>query len=253
MTDSSAKGIWDTLSAIDCTDHIEEKNGLSYLSWAWAWGMLMKYFPTAQYEFGEHEMHNDLTVTVHCTITIGGVKRSMWLPVMDYKNRAIQDPNAREISDTKMRCLVKCIAMFGLGHYIYAGEDVPDSAASEKAEKQGKAEKPAKEKKAEKEPDFDDFEDDGIEDLGDVDPEETKPPKKEAAERIDSEEAAEFMVNQTAEVAEEFCDTKEELRDFYVKNAKVIRMLKEQWPDQYEALQKRFKQIAERISSKEEE
>lgn len=248
MTDTSAKAIWSTLSAIDCSDHIEEKNGLSYLSWAWAWGILMNHFPEAEYEFGEHELHNDLTVTVHCTITIGGVKRSMWLPVMDYKNRAIQDPNAREISDTKMRCLVKCIAMFGLGHYIYAGEDLPGEA--ERAEKPSKPEKKPG-KKAEKE--FDDFDDDGIEDLGDVDPEETKPPKEEKGEHIDSEEAAEFMVNQTAEVAEEFCDTKMELRDFYVKNAKVIRMLKEQWPDQYEALQKRFKQIAERIAAKEEE
>ena len=54
----------------------------------------------------------------------------MWLPVMDYKNQAIANPTARQISDTKMRCLVKCISMFGLGHYIYAGEDLPNSEAS---------------------------------------------------------------------------------------------------------------------------
>lgn len=260
MTDTNAKAIWETLSAVDCTDHVEQKNGLSYLSWAWAWGMLMKYFPDAQYQFHEHEMHNDLTVTVHCSIRIGEVERSMWLPVMDYKNRAIQDPNAREISDTRMRCLVKCIAMFGLGHYIYAGEDLPDAGKSEKAEKEKaekeeKPRKPSKPKPSKQDDDLDDLDDDGLDDLGDVDPEETKPEKEKSGkvegDHIDTPEAAAFMVGQMTEVASEFCDSKEELRDFYVKNAKVIRILKEQYPEQYEELQKEFKQIANRIDEKE--
>jgi len=69
----------------------------------------------------------DGSASVHVTVSIGNLARSMWLPVMDYKNNAIANPSARQISDAKMRCLVKCIAMFGLGHYIYAGEDLPVS------------------------------------------------------------------------------------------------------------------------------
>ena len=69
----------------------------------------------------------DGSASVHVTVSIGDLARSMWLPVMDYKNNAIANPSARQISDAKMRCLVKCIAMFGLGHYIYAGEDLPVS------------------------------------------------------------------------------------------------------------------------------
>ena len=52
----------------------------------------------------------------------------MWLPVMDYKNKAIVTPDTRAVSDTRMRCLTKCLAMYGLGHYIYAGEDLPPSS-----------------------------------------------------------------------------------------------------------------------------
>ena len=56
----------------------------------------------------------------------------MWLPVMDFRNKAISEPDARAISDSKMRCLVKCLALLGLGHYIYAGEDTPSEANGEK-------------------------------------------------------------------------------------------------------------------------
>ena len=99
--------VWKTLSAIDVSEHTEKKNGLTYLSWAWAWGVLMKHYPEAIYEFPAQEVHLDGTVTVHCNVHIGNCVRSMWLPVMDYKNIAIKNPDARKISDTKMRCLVK--------------------------------------------------------------------------------------------------------------------------------------------------
>ena len=114
------RDIWKTLSTIDVSKHVEKKNGLSYLSWAWAWGVLMEHFPHAEYSFSSPELHQDGTVTVHCDVMIGNCHRTMWLPVMDYKNNAIKTPDARKISDTKMRCLVKCLAMYGLGHYIYA-------------------------------------------------------------------------------------------------------------------------------------
>lgn len=123
------KQIWDELSVIDVNEHVEKKMNLSYLSWAWAYSTLMKYYPHNSYSFTQ-TVEADGSVTVECMLTIHQgdevAMRSMWLPVMDNKNQAIQNPTARQISDNKMRCFVKCIAMFGLGHYIYAGEDLPD-------------------------------------------------------------------------------------------------------------------------------
>ena len=126
------QNIWETLSSVDCNEHTDKKGGLTYLSWAWAWGILMKYFPMATFEFGENENHADGSMTVHCTVTIGECQRSMWLPVMDYKNAAIKSANSRDISDNKMRCLTKALALFGLGHYIYAGEDTVNTGSQAK-------------------------------------------------------------------------------------------------------------------------
>jgi hypothetical protein len=120
------KEIWQTLSSIDCSDHIEKKNNLSYLSWAWAWATLMEHYPEATFEFDEPKVMND-TMMVFCTVSIGECKRKMWLPVMDYKNKAIANPDSFAVNTAMMRCLVKCLALFGLAHYIYAGEDVPQS------------------------------------------------------------------------------------------------------------------------------
>lgn len=121
------KEIWQTLSAIDCSKHIEKKNNLSYLSWAWAWGVLMEYYPEATFEFDTPQSQPDGTMMVFCTVSIGEVSRKMWLPVMDYKNKAIPNPDSFAVNTAMMRCLVKCLALFGLGHYIYAGEDLPQA------------------------------------------------------------------------------------------------------------------------------
>jgi hypothetical protein len=121
------KDIWQNLSAIDCTAHVEKKNGLSYLSWAWAWGTLMKYYPEATYSFDAPQVFPDQTQMVFCTVNIGECSRRMWLPVMDHRNKAIQNPDAFATNTAMMRCLVKCLALYGLGHYIYAGEDLPQS------------------------------------------------------------------------------------------------------------------------------
>tara|TARA_R100001510_G_C7656678_1_gene216978 strand:- start:2021 stop:2737 length:717 start_codon:yes stop_codon:yes gene_type:complete len=134
MSDVTYKSVWDNLSKIDCSDKIEKKMNLSYLSWAWAWGILMENYPEAQYRFYEDKESGipyiqfpDGTAEVRCRVSItDNIWREMWLPVMNHKNQAITNPNARDVSDTKMRCLVKCLAKFGLGHYIYAGEDIPN-------------------------------------------------------------------------------------------------------------------------------
>jgi len=122
--------VWADLSAINVNDHIQKKGNLSYLSWAWAWSTLMTKYPESYYVFQDTRTENG-TVMVECVLTIHEgeevATRTMWLPVMDHKNKAIVDPDTRAISDTRMRCLVKCLAMFGLGFYIYAGEDIPQA------------------------------------------------------------------------------------------------------------------------------
>jgi hypothetical protein len=119
------KQIWQTLSKIDCTPHVEKKNGLSYLSWAWAWGVLMEHYPDAQYSFDPPQVFPNGTQMVFCTVQIGECSRRMWLPVMDHRNKSIVDPDSFSVNTSMMRCLVKCLALYGLGHYIYAGEDLP--------------------------------------------------------------------------------------------------------------------------------
>ena len=125
-----AKEIWDTLSKVDVSGHIEKKGNLSYLSWAWAWAEFMKCYPDAGYNVKQVHYFEDGTAEAGCTVYIerGGetVTRSMWLPVLNHSNKAIKNPDAFAINTSKMRCLVKCLAMFGLGHYIYAGEDLPE-------------------------------------------------------------------------------------------------------------------------------
>ena len=128
--------IWATLSQVDVSGRIEKKQNLSFLSWSWAWGTLMEHYPQAEYSFQEPaESQRDGSVMVYCTVTIDGLSRQMWLPVMDFKNQAILNPDAVQVNKAKMRCLVKCLAMFGLGHYIYAGEDLPSAEADKAAEK----------------------------------------------------------------------------------------------------------------------
>ena len=127
--------IWKTLSAVDVSDHIEKKGNLSYLSWAWAWGVLMEKYPESEYEFAEPIYYSDGTCEVWVSVTISEKTRKMWLPVMDYRNKSIPNPTSRDISDARMRCLVKCLAMFGLGHYIYAGEDLPEIKGETTGEK----------------------------------------------------------------------------------------------------------------------
>jgi len=119
--------IWDTLSKIDCSKHIEKKGNLTYLSWAWAYGIMMDNYPEMQFYIADDEVQQDGTILVNVIVTIGDMTRKMWLPVMDHRNKPVANPNAFQINSTRMRCLTKCFALFGLGHYIYAGEDLPQS------------------------------------------------------------------------------------------------------------------------------
>ncbi len=127
---SFAKTVWATLSSINLNEHTDKKGKLTYLSWTWAWGTLMEHYPESTYGFESPVVNPDGSVEVWCTVSVqegeSALQRSMWLPVMGNKNEALINPDARKISDTRMRCLTKCLGMFGLGHYIYAGEDLPE-------------------------------------------------------------------------------------------------------------------------------
>ena len=145
--------IWANLGSIDTKDKVEKKMKFSYLSWAWAWGELMKIYPDATYDFYEqaetgvpYVKYPDNTCEVRCRVKIGECVREMWLPVMNSSMQAITNPNSRQVSDTKMRCLVKCLAMFGLGHNIFAGEDLPSVEKDELDKKD--ADKKAKNKES---------------------------------------------------------------------------------------------------------
>lgn len=118
--------VWNTLNAIEVD--VEQKGKFSYLAWSDAWKILMDNFPFATYDFQPETYEANGTVMSHCSIKIGPLERSMWLPVMDSRNNSIQNPSTRQIQDTRMRCLVKCLAMYGLGAYIYRGEELPDAA-----------------------------------------------------------------------------------------------------------------------------
>ena len=131
------------LLAANYNEHTEEKNGLTYLSWAWAWSEAIKADPTANYEIvtfdGIPYKETPLGIMCYTKVTMLGTTRAMWLPVMDSRNQALKAEaykNAKgytvpaadmfDINKTIMRCLVKNLAMFGLGIYIYAGEDLPE-------------------------------------------------------------------------------------------------------------------------------
>jgi hypothetical protein len=122
---------------INVNAHTEKKGQLTYLSWAWAWAEVLKIDPAAEWEVIEYPQPDgtlapcmwlrDGTAMVKTRVTIKGKARSCQLPVMDNRNNAIKNPDARKISDAAMRCMTKAISMHGLGLYIYAGEDLPES------------------------------------------------------------------------------------------------------------------------------
>lgn len=140
---------WDLLSAINVNDKTETKGtgkyALTYLSWAWAWGVLMEHFPESVYEVHQDRILPDESVMVSVTLTIKDgdeqFSRFMWLPVMDHLNKSIKNPTATDINKAIMRCLAKTIAMCGLGHYIYAGEDLPVSEETTKTKSQEHSQK----------------------------------------------------------------------------------------------------------------
>ena len=141
--------IWKTLSAVDVSAHTEKRQGLTYLSWSWAWSVLMQHYPDAEYSFERFDgtdvmTYADGSCAVFCSVTIEGITREMSLPVFDHRFKPITNPDSAQINKNRMRCLVKCIGLFGLGLYIYAGDDLPTPPPVEQPEKKPAAAKPSR-------------------------------------------------------------------------------------------------------------
>lgn len=130
------------LNTISCNEHTEKKNGLTYLSWAWAWTKIKEQFPDSTYTIYENEQgwfyHTDgKTAWVKTGVTVNGIEHIEYLPVMDYKNKSIPIENITSFDVNKaiQRSLTKAVARHGLGLYIYAGEDLPEPDENPKCQK----------------------------------------------------------------------------------------------------------------------
>ena len=130
-----------TLNDINVNGKTEQKNGLTYLSWAWAWGEVKKLFPDATYTIYENKdgwnYHTDgKTCWVKTGVTVNGIEHIEYLPVMDYKNRSIPagEVTSFDVNKAIQRSLTKAVARHGLGLYIYAGEDLPESEKTDTIE-----------------------------------------------------------------------------------------------------------------------
>ena len=128
------KDLISKLLAKDVNSHTEKKNNLTYLSWAWAWAEALKADANAVYkvEMFDCKCYMDIngTAMVFVTVTMFGKAITCQLPVMDYRNKAILNPDAFAVNTAIMRCMTKGLALHGLGLYIFAGEDVPEEGRS---------------------------------------------------------------------------------------------------------------------------
>ena len=117
------------LSRIDVSNFVEKKGQFSYLSWPFAVSQLRQFDPQATWEVkrwnGLPYLICDLGVFVEVAVTVQGITLSQIHPVLDQRNRPIQSPTSFDINTSIQRCLVKAIALHGLGLSIYAGEDLP--------------------------------------------------------------------------------------------------------------------------------
>lgn len=123
-----------SLLELNVQDHVEKKNGLSYLSWAWAWAEALKADPAASFHVDTFQRADGTTVPymdingtamVWVRTTLFGKEMTCFLPVMDHRNKPIPNPDSFQVNTAIMRCMTKCLALHGLGLNLYAGEDLP--------------------------------------------------------------------------------------------------------------------------------
>ena len=210
--------VFEDLNSLNINGHTEEKEvggkKLTYLSWPWAWAEVKKRYPDAHYTIWKNEKGLPYTedpmtgYMVYTSVTIDGITHEMWLPVMDGANKAMRSSpyeyktkysgtktceaaTMMDINKTIMRCLVKNLAMFGLGLYIYAGEDLPEAEQAE--QNQNKQNAPAR---AQKGP-----ENGTVSTAGTI-PQGKKEEPKQAAKQPES--AGAFLKRRIAEMSKEY-------------------------------------------------
>lgn len=134
------KNYFKELYDVNVNDYVEKKNGLSYLSWPYAWAEIKKRYPDANYVIYENKdgwnyFTDGKTCWVKTGVTINGIEHIEYLPVMDYKNKSIpaNGVTSFDVNKAIQRSLTKAVARHGLGLYIYAGEDLPEDAAKAEA------------------------------------------------------------------------------------------------------------------------
>lgn len=137
VVEKTTKSVFETLSSVDCSDKVEKKNNLSYLSWAYAWGELLKKFPDSTYTVYENKdglnyFTDGRTCWVKTGVTVKGIEHIEYLPVMDYRNKSIplNSVTSFDVNKTIQRSITKAIARHGLGLNIYAGEDLPEESTN---------------------------------------------------------------------------------------------------------------------------
>ena len=114
------------LRKIDVSEYMEKKGKFNYLSWAHAVDLLLQQDPTAAWQYHTPLEFSD-TVMVFCSVTAFGKTMTAQLPVLNFRNQAIPNPDAMAVNTAMQRCLAKAIALHGIGLYIYSGEDIPES------------------------------------------------------------------------------------------------------------------------------
>ena len=225
--------VWDNLSKMDVSEYTEEKMKLTYLSWSRMWMLLMSQYPQAQYEFIEfggvpYKTLPDGSTEVATRITIDNLVREMRLPVMDYKNNPVVNPHARQVSDNAMRCLVKNVAMFGLGISVFAGMS-DDTLPDAEKDKQPKG-------KREPEPKVEELEPETIIDRS-----------------VEHDEGwAKTFVEGTTKVIEAF-KTRQDVVDLYKANSESIGILKDKFPDYKDLLDANIQHHVNKLPPKEDE
>jgi len=125
------ENIFKKLYAVDCSSNVEHKSGFSYLSWPFAVAQIRANAPDTTWEVirfdGMPFLKTECGFFVEVAVTVAGITLSQIHPVLDHKNKPIDLPNAFHINTSIQRCMVKAMALHGLGLSIYAGEDIPDA------------------------------------------------------------------------------------------------------------------------------
>jgi len=215
------------LLKINVNEYTEKKNGLTYLSWAGAWGEALKADPAVNFKVemfdGTPLMMVGGSFMVWVTVTMFGKPVTCMLPVLDYRNKPINTPNSFDVNTSIMRCLVKAIAMHGLGLYIYAGEDAPEEVGDTPVVDAPKPDTPKGEVKVVKKV-------------------ERKPKPDEVTEWDSSDASRQLFADGMIEYTY-ICQSLEQLQGFWGKNHIQLDSLKQTHPELYKRVLTKFSEL----------